>query len=465
MNPTFDLKVKADNFRVVNSAKEDSDLFYGQLNVGADLTITGDLNIPKVRGSMKVIDGSTLTFTVPESQLELKERDGVVLFVNRENPDDILTRTDQSEVSASTASIAGYDIETIISIGDNSEFNIIIDESTGDNLRVVGDGDFNLSIEPNGRIGLSGKYELSGGHYEANVFNLVKRRFEIAPGSTISWSGDPYDAELDVSAIYSIKTSVSPLMATQTSAETSAAEASYQQRLPFEVYINVDGELLTPTISFNLDMPEDEQGALSGTVYSQVQQLNSQEEELNKQVFSLLVLNRFFPSSGSDGSSGGPTSLALDNVNNVLSGQLNNYSEKIFGNTGIDVGFNLNSTTGEENNSGQVQTQLGITAKKEFFNDRLIIKVGSEVDVAGNQSASQGTPILGNVSLEYLLTEDKRLRLQGFSRNQYEGVIDGQLTVSGIALVFTREFNKFKELFAKQVKEEVEKKEKENNNK
>lgn len=465
MNPTFALKVKANNFRVVNSAKGDSDLFYGQLNVGADLTITGDLNIPKVRGSLKVIDGSTLTFTVPESQLELKERDGVVLFVNRVNPDDILTRTDQSEVSSSTASIAGYDIETIITIGDNSEFNIIIDESTGDNLRVVGDGYFNLSIEPNGRIGLSGKYELSGGHYEANVFNLVKRRFEIAPGSTISWSGDPYDAELDVSAIYSIKTSVSPLMATQTSAETTASEASYQQRLPFEVYINVAGELLTPTISFNLDMPEDERGALSGTVYRQVQQLNSQEEELNKQVFSLLVLNRFFPSSGSDGSSGGPTSLALDNVNNVLSGQLNNYSEKIFGNTGIDVGFNLNSTTGAENNSGQVQTQLGITAKKEFFNDRLIVKVGSEVDVAGSQSASQGTPIIGNVSLEYLLTEDKRLRLQGFSRNQYEGVIDGQLTVSGIALVFTREFNKFKELFAKQVKEEVEKKEKENNKK
>ncbi|WP_339694945.1 translocation/assembly module TamB domain-containing protein [uncultured Roseivirga sp.] len=463
-NPSFDLKVKANNFRVVNSAKEDSDLFYGQLNVGADLTITGDLNIPKVRGSLKVIDGSTLTFTVPESQLELKERDGVVLFVNRENPDDILTKGDQSEVSADAAAIAGYDIETIITIGDNSEFNIIIDESTGDNLRVVGDGDFNLSIEPNGRIGLSGKYELSGGHYEANLFNLVKRRFEIAPGSTISWSGDPYDADLDVSAIYSIKTSASPLMATRTSAEATGLETSYQQRLPFQVYINVDGELLSPSIAFNLDMPEDERGSLSGTVYSQVQQLNSQEEELNKQVFSLLVLNRFFPSSGSDGSSGGPTSLALDNVNNVLSGQLNNYSEKIFGNTGIDVGFNLNSNTTDAN-SGQVQTQLGITAKKEFFNDRLIVSVGSEVDVAGNQNASQGAPIIGNVSLEYLLTEDKRLRLQGFSRNEYEGVIDGQLTISGIALVFTREFNKFKELFAKQVKEEVEKKEKENNKK
>ncbi|MFT7056001.1 MAG: hypothetical protein ACJAR3_001632 [Roseivirga sp.] len=457
-NPSFDLKLKANNFGIVNSTKGDSDLFYGQMNMDADLIITGDLNTPKVRGNLKVIDGSVLTFIVPESQLDLKERNGVVLFVNRENSDDILTAANQSVVASAT--IAGYDIETIFAIGDNSEFNIIIDEATGDNLRVTGDGDFILAVEPSGRIALSGKYELSGGHYEANLFNLVKRRFEIAPGSTISWTGDPYSAELDVSAIYNIKTSAGALMATRTSAEATGLETSYQQRLPFQVYINVEGELLTPEISFNLDMPEDDRGMLSGTVYSQVQQLNSQEEELNKQVFSLLVLSRFFPSAGSDGSSGGPASLALDNVNSVLSGQLNNYSEKIFGNTGVDVGFNLNSSTGGQNNGGLLQSQLGITAKREFFNDRLIIQVGSEVNVAGGQNSAQGAPIIGNVSLEYLLTEDKRLRLQGFSRNEYEGLVDGQLTVSGIALVFTREFNKFKELFAKQLKEEVEKNEK-----
>ena len=244
-------------------------------------------------------------------------------------------------------------------------------------------------------------------------------------------------------------------MAIRTSAEGSGLENTYQERLPFQVFINVDGVLLKPEISFNLEMPEADRSALGGAVYTEVQQLNSQEEELNKQVFSLLVLNRFFPSSGSDGSSGGPASIALDNVNKVLSGQLNNYSDKLFGNTGIDVGFDLNSNTGNPSNGGQTQTQLGITAKKQLFNDRLIVQVGSEVDVAGGQSSSEGSPIIGNVSVEYLLTQDKRLRLQGFSKNEYEGLIDGQVTVSGIALIFTREFNRFKELWSRQVKEEV----------
>lgn len=453
-NPRFDLKLMADNFEVVNSSAEDSDLFYGQVSLDADLDITGDLNVPKVRGRLKVIDGSTLTFIIPETQAELKERDGVVVFVNKKNPDDILTRQGQGEASALAASLSGYDVETNFTIGENSEFKIIIDETTGDNLLVKGNGDFNLSLEPNGRTSLSGKYEVSGGHYEANLFNLVKRKFEITPGSSISWAGDPYDADLDVRAIYEVKTSAGPLMAVRTSAEGTALESSYQERLPFQVYINVEGQLLSPQISFNLDMPEDDRGALSGSVYSQVQQLNSQEEELNKQVFSLLVLNRFFPSSGSDGSSGGPASLAMDNVNKVLSSQLNTYSDKIFGNA-VDVGFNLNSSS--DSTGAQSQTQLGITARKQLFNERLIVQVGSEVDVAGTQNSSQGAPIIGNISLEYLLTEDKRLRLKGFSKNKYEGVIDGQLTVSGIAIIFTREFNKFKELWVRQVKEEVEK--------
>ncbi len=455
-NPVFDLSVIANNFSLLNSGKEDNDFFYGQVKMDANLTIEGDLNVPKVRGEIKVNDGSNLTITVPESELELKARDGVVLFVNRKNPDDILTRVNQNETSALAATLAGYDIETILKIGKDSQFNIIIDEATGDNLKVQGTGEFSLGLEPNGRTSLSGKYELSGGHYETNLYNLVQRRFEIAPGSSISWLGDPLDADLDVSAIYSIETSSGSLMAERTSSNVDI-EAAYRQKLPFEVYINVAGELLSPAISFNLDMPEDYRGALSGAVYTQIEQLNTQKEELNKQVFSLLVFGNFYSSTGSDGSNGGPASLALDNVNRVLEGQLNNYSNKLFGKTGLELGFDLNNSTSGD---GKIETQLGITARKQFLKDRLIVQVGSEVDVGGGQSSSEGAPIIGNVSVEYLITRDRRLRLQGFNRNVFEGVIDGQLTVSGIAFIFTREFNKFKELWIRQVQDEVKKRKK-----
>ena len=381
----------------------------------------------------------------------------MVLFVNRENPDAILTRNDQEETPSF---FQGMDVRTVLEIAEDADFHVIIDERTGDNLEVSGDAALNLNIEPNGRINLSGRYELKSGHYETNLYNLVKRRFEINPGSTITWQGDPTDAKLDVTAVYSVETSAEPLMSSVVSSEDVSVSSKYQEVLPFLVYLNVDGELLQPDLSFGLDMPEDEQGALSGAVYGRVQQLNGQEAELNKQVFSLLALNRFYPDSGSDGSSGGTAAIARDNVNKVLSGELNAFSDKVFGNTGVEVDFDLDSFTDYQGDSPQDRTQLNINAKKKLFDDRLVVTAGSAVDVEGSaQSGQEQTPIIGNVSLEYLLTKDGRYRLRGFRKSEYENIIDGQLIVTGMAVIFNREFNKFSQLF-NPLKDNVEEKEK-----
>ncbi len=451
-NPTFDLTLNTKNFQILNATREDNDLFYGKVKVTADLDIQGDLNIPEIRGNLAIDEGSDFTLIVPESELDIKEREGVVVFVNRKNPDAIITRVEEDQYS--TALLKGYDINTKLKIDKGSVFKIIIDERSQDNFQVSGKGEFKFGMEPNGRTTLSGRYDINDGHYEVSLYNIVKRRFTIAPGGSITWLGDPLDAKLDVTAIYNVETSASSLMASKTSGESAGVANQFRQKLPFLVYLNVDGELLEPEISFQLDMPEDEQGSLGGEVYGQVQQLNNQEEELNKQVFSLLVLNRFFPQSGSDGSNGGAVSIARDNVNKVLSGQLNNFSDKLIGDTGIELDFGLNSYTDYQGNSPQNRTQLEINAQKRLFDDRLIVQVGSDVDIEGSsQNSEESTPVIGNVSLEYLLTKNGRYRLKGFRKNEFESVIDGQLVVTGIALIFNREFNKFKELFSKSVKE------------
>ncbi|KKM14090.1 hypothetical protein LCGC14_1709630, partial [marine sediment metagenome] len=421
--------------------EEDNELFYGKASFDTDMTVGGNLDLPKIEGKLKIRKITDVTFVVPEEQLDVQERDGVVIFVNRENPDAILTTTEEEEAPEL---LQGMDVEAILEIANDAVFNVIIDKKSGDNLQVSGEAELNLSIEPNGRVGLSGRYEVQSGHYETSLYNLVKRRFELNPGSTVTWRGDPMDAELDVTAVYNVETSAAPLM---TTVDPSSA-TKYQQVLPFMVYLNVKGELMEPKLSFGMDMPEDDQGALGGAVYGRVQQLNEQESELNKQVFSLLALNKFFPASGSDGSGGGTAALAKDNVNKMLSGQLNSFSDKVFGNTGIDLNFDLDSFTDYQGDSPQDRTQLNINAQKKLFDNRLIVTAGSAVDVEGSSSQSQGsTPIIGNVSLEYLLTENGRYRLRGFRKNEYTNVIDGQLIVTGAALIFNREFNEFSELF------------------
>lgn len=393
------------------------------------------------------IDSQTdVTYVIPPSEVGIEERDGVVIFVNREDPNAILTE-DQGEESLT---LSGFVMNSVITIDEEATFNVIIDEQTGDNLQLVGQGDLNFNIYENGRTTLTGRYVLSGGHYEMNLYGLVNRRFELVEGSTITWAGDPLDANLDVSARYRVETSASSLMAAQTTGAEASVRQRFRQELPFFVYLNVDGEIMEPVLSFGLDMPEEEQGAIGGQVYGRVQQLNQQEQELNRQVFSLLVLNRFYPEGTSDGSGGGTMAIARDNLNNALSDQLNMLSNDLLGDSGIQLDFGLDTFTDYQGDTPQERTQLDITASRSFMDERLEVRVGSEVDVQGtNQHPGASTPLIGNVSIEYLITEGGRWRIRGFRRNTFENVIEGQVIASGLALIFSREFNEFRELWGK----------------
>ncbi|WP_299669997.1 translocation/assembly module TamB [uncultured Polaribacter sp.] len=442
VNPTFDLKVKANNFRILNASKEDNPSLYGKASFNANARLTGDLQIPKLNAEVTLGSDTNVTYVIPSIYANVEEREGIVEFVNRENPNAILTQTEEQ-----TATITGFDIFSRIKINKEAAVTIIINEETEDNFKVSGEGDFIFTMIPNGRLSLTGAYEISEGHYELNLYNLVNRKFSLASGSRVSWSGDPFDAKLDVRAIYNIETSASPLMASQISGEDTAVRNRYKQVLPFNVYLNIDGELLQPKISFSLNMPEDEQGAIGGQVYGRLQQVNQQEDELNRQVFSLLVLNRFYPDAGSDGSAGGFATIARDNLNDAVSGQLNAFSDKILGGSGIELDFGLNSFTDYQGDAPTDRTQLDIAAQKKLFNERLTVRVGSEVDIQGSSANGETTPLIGNVSLEYKITEDGRYRIRGFRKSEFENVIDGQTIVSGLALIFTKEFNEFSQLW------------------
>lgn len=449
LNPTFNLNISAKKFGFINATEEDNELLYGKGSFNATTSVTGNLQIPKIKINATVNKATDLTYVLPTATVNIEKRDGVVVFVNRENPDATLTKTKEQ-----TATITGLNIIALIKVDKEATFTVILDKATGDNFKISGQGDFNFTMKPNGRINLTGIYDISNGHYQMSLYNLVKRKFELMPQSRVRWSGDPFNAQLDIKAAYNIETSASALMASQTSGSDPEVKSKFRQELPFIVFLNLDGELMQPRISFNLDMPEDERGAIGGQVYGRLQQVNQQEDELNRQVFSLLVLNKFYPEPGSDGSNGGFTSVVNNNLNDAISDQLNIFSNKLFKDTGFQLDFGLDTYTDYQGQTSQEHTQLEVAAKQKLFNNRLIVSVGSEVDIDGQSSDREATPIIGNVNIEYLLTKNGKYRLKGFRKNEYENIIDGQTIISGIALIFTQEFNKFNELWNAMFKKE-----------
>ena len=193
INPTFDLNITADNFQVLNATKEDNEFLYGKVSFDADAKITGDLQIPIIDIKATVASNTDVTYVLHSAAVNIEERDGVVIFVNREDPDAILTRTKEK-----TATVTGFDMNALLKIRKDAAVTIVIDQSTGDNFKVTGAGDLTFNMKPNGNMSLAGVYEVESGHYELNLYNIVNRKFNLVSGSRVTWSGDPFDAKLDV---------------------------------------------------------------------------------------------------------------------------------------------------------------------------------------------------------------------------------------------------------------------------
>jgi translocation and assembly module TamB len=224
----------------------------------------------------------------------------------------------------------------------------------------------------------------------------------------------------------------------------------YKQRLPFQVFLNISGELLKPEISFKLDMPENQRDYAGGNVYSRITDINTRESDLNKQVFALLILKRFisdnpFESQGAGGLEG----TARTSVSKLLTEQLNRLSQNV---RGVELSFDVKSYEDYSSGQAQGQTQLQLGLSKNLFNDRLVVKVAGNVGVEGQNQNQEVTDYIGDLALEYKLTEDGRFRITGFRNSDYD-MIDGQLIETGTGLIYVKDYNLLGELFKANAKD------------
>jgi hypothetical protein len=114
----------------------------------------------------------------------------------------------------------------------------------------------------------------------------------------------------------------------------------------------------------------------------------------------------------------------------------------------VELNFDVQSYNEYETGEAKGRTQVEVGVKKQLFDERLSVQVGGSVDLEGEKARqNSGSNIAGDVSVEYKLTEDGRLRLKAFRHNQYEGAIEGQLVETGAGILYVRDFNKWNEIF------------------
>ena len=441
----FNLDIFTDNFRLLNTTEQDNELFYGQVGIEANARIRGNMTTPIVTVDIGMTEGSNLTYVVPQSEASAMQAEGIVKFVDRSFEGDPFMQRIQPESSDTVKStFRGLDLTANVELSDQETFTIIIDPLTQDQLTVRGNSTLTLQIDPTGDINLTGRYEIEEGTYNLSFYKFVKREFEIESGSSITWMGDPLNAQMDIRAIYNVETSPIELFSNQLTGSDPNEVNQYKQRLPFMVYLNLSGELLQPEISFKLEMPVDERNAFGGNVYARIQDVNTRESDLNKQVFALLILKRFISDDPFENKAGGGfESTARNSVSKILSEQLNRLSENI---KGVELSFDIKSYEDYTSGEAQGQTELQLGVSKSFLNDRLVVKLSGNIDIEGENANRDATDYIGDLALEYKLTPDGRFRITGFRNSNYD-MIDGELTETGAGLIYVKDYNSLNELF------------------
>lgn len=463
-NFEFGLNLAANNFLAINRRLSPEQLIYGPAWIDARLNVKGTLDLPVIDGQVKLRDNSTVTVVIPSEDPEVETRRGIIRFVDKSIIIDssLLVR---KAADTAEAEIKGLSASFNAEITPESSLTIILDEQNGDSLQVKGNANLNITMDPSGKTSMTGRYTVSEGSYVLSLSQFIKRKFSITKDGTITWAGDPTAATLDLAAVYNVNTAPEQLLQDQTATQGERL----RQKLPFEVILTIKGEMLKPAIAFKLDMPEREQNALDGVVYTRIKQINNDVSELNKQVMGLLVLNNFISDNPFQSLQSGttPEMIARRTAGKILSQQLNNLVGNII--KGVDINFDVESQEDYSTGSLEQQTNVNVGVSKRLFNDRTTVSVGSSVPVEGQRQTS--APLVGNVTVDYKLTRDGRYRVKVYRRTDNTAFLQGEVVETGVGFTLVMDYNEFKEILRRsrrdrQLKEDEKKaKEKKKNNK
>ena len=273
--------------------------------------------------------------------------------------------------------------------------------------------------------------------YLFTLESVINKKFDIASGSQISWSGDPLNADINVITVYKQRASISTLL----------NDTTNKSRIPVDCKLNINGKLFSPNIKFALDFP-----LIDATSKARIDNVLSDEAELNRQVFSFLLFKSFIKPQIYNLSGGGVTagnaaaSTSSEMLSNRVSEFLNSYVKNL---TGIDnLQLGLNYRPANKNNNETVD----IAVSKQFMNDKITIDGNF-----GLNNNSNSNSLIGDVNINYKLTDDGKYRLKGFNRSNDNTQITtaGGPYTQGVGILYKKEFNKlffFKKLNKKTAK-------------
>ena len=450
---SMDVGLKSKDFMALNINSIDNDFFYGSAFVGGELRAYGDMRKVTISANMKTNKGTKLYLPISDES-SYEQLDFITFLPPGDSVklDNITKKVD----------FGGLDLDLNLEVTPDAYFELIFDIKAGDIIRGRGVGNFDMQMTNQGDFNMFGDFMITEGGYNFTMYNIINKEFEIQNGSRLSWSGDPYKATIDISAIYNQKASLTELVkefVAPDDQEKVEQDAIVGAKYPAQVGLGLKGNMMSPEIDFSIDITNyPESAVIQGTgnslkTYVDVfkSKLDNDEQELKRQVFSLIVLKKFSP----------PNTLSVErnsvnsSVSEFVSNQLSYWISQVDENLEIDV--DLNSLDADALNT--LQLRLAYT----MFDGRLRVTRGGGVrNQSQDQNQAQNVDeessnlmnVLGNWSVEYLLTPDGKLRAKLYTRSNTGYSLNyGQNQQTGFSLQYVKSFDQLKEIISLAKKE------------
>lgn len=421
----FNIRVRPENLLSLNTSPLQNELFYGSAVVSGEVLIRGPLN--NIDMSIRAISQRGTNMVIPLNNTGSIGSSDYITFLSpvEEDGNEELIRSQFTRASTGF----GLNLETVVT--PDATLKIYLPYNIG-NLDARGAGNLSMGVNASGDFTLNGDYVVQTGQFLFAFENLLKKRFDLMDGGRISWTGDPYDAEIDVKGVYRVKTSLAGLGLDSTS--------SLRNRVNVDCIIHLSKQLFNPDIRFSFKLPGiDTQ--LEQIVFNVLDTTN--DALMTQQMISLLVLGNFSYAAVDNFSIG---SSSFD----MLSGQLSSWLSQISKDFDIGVHYRPGDKLSNE--------ELEVALSTQLFNDR--VSIDGNFGVINNRNTTQSASnIVGDFNISVKLTPDGKLQLKVFNHSNINNLISsydfGKYSpyTQGVGISYSQEFDKFGDLIRKRKKQ------------
>ena len=418
MDITYDLKAQANNMMVMNLPADQQSFFYGQVFGTGDVHIHGDEANCYIDVNAKTEANTKFYLNVNSASKATSSN-----FINFVQPNK--DSQEQEDLSPSTNQTTSAAPETYLRLSLQGEVtpeaDINIKLGGEDGIRGRGEGNLKLVYEdPSENIQMQGDYTLQSGKFDFSIGNIVRRHFTIREGSKITWTSDPLAPEVDIYGIYNTSASLRDLFGSE-----SDQIATDRTSVPVNCVLHMTSELFNPILDFAIELPQSDE-----SVQSQIKSIINTEEMLMRQVIYILAFNRFYTPDYLQNTQNIGLNETYSLLSSTITGQINSWLSKL---TDVfTMGFNFR-TDGE-----------GETASQEYEANFQIHPI-NQLIINGNfgyrYNDISNRPFFGDLDIEYLLTDNGKLRAKAFTHTVDKYSLRQANTVQGVGFVFKHDFD------------------------